>query len=246
MLLARLLLVSLCVATVMGNTCTKAQEGTLSVTGAGSTEAQPDVAKVFLSVKSTKPQATDAREEAATVATAVVEAIAAVQGVSRDDITTLDVSVQPEVQYNPSGTSKITGYTFVQRLQAKVLNLTNDVLGAVIDAAVQAGGNNVNIDSIQAELSPGLQKEATNTARVEAVDNALLAAGVLAKAGGVTLGSIKTFADSGASIPSPYTSMPASYAKNSAGGAAMESTPVNVGSTDVTASVTMTFAICNA
>jgi hypothetical protein len=34
-------------------------------------------------------------------------------------------------------------------LQVKVLNLTNDVLSAAIDAAVKAGGNKLQVDSIQ-------------------------------------------------------------------------------------------------
>jgi uncharacterized protein YggE len=83
--------------------------------------------------------------------TAVTDAVDALDGVSRQDITTLDVSVQPQMVYdNDKGTQNITGYQFVQRLQVKVLNLTNDVLGAVFDAAVQAGGDNLQIEAIQA------------------------------------------------------------------------------------------------
>ena len=43
-------------------------------------------------------------------------------------------------------TTHVPGYDC---LQVKVYNITNDVLGSVIDTAVQAGGNLVQIDTIQ-------------------------------------------------------------------------------------------------
>lgn len=229
----------------MGNRCPQGQQGTLSVTGTGTTEVQPDIAKVLLNVQSTKESAKLARDEAAEVAAAVIAAVGAVGGVNGGDITTLDVSVHPQHTWdNVRNVQLITGYTFSQRIQVKVLNLSNDVVGAVIDSAVQAGGDNLMVDTIQMELSPEVRLQATNAARVEAVESAQAAAQVLAQAAGVTLGAIKSFSDVGSGGPSPYMPMPAAFGKAMMAADAV-ATPVNIGTTSVTATVAMQLAICS-
>lgn len=232
------LLLSLC---ALASACSRRDEtGTLSVMGNGLTEVLPDTAKVLLRVVSTRASATEARDEAAAATQAVIGAVAAVPGVNPADITTLDISVAPQYSNIDNGTPNITGYQFMQRLQVKVSNITNDVLGSVIDTAVQAGGNLVQIDTIETELSPPLREEATNTARTQAVENAKNSAQVLAQAGGVTLGRIRTFTDSQVSPPTPVP-----YA-NPGPDAAAVPTPVNIGTTQVTTSVSITWAICTA
>jgi hypothetical protein len=67
-------------------------------------------------VQSTKESAKDARDEAASVTAAVIEAISTVNSVSRSDVTTTDVSVHPQINWD-NGRQTIIGYTFNQRLQ---------------------------------------------------------------------------------------------------------------------------------
>ncbi len=48
----------------------------------------------------------------------MINAVAGVPGIEKDDITTLDLSVQPQSSYpNNGGAPKITGYTFLYRIQ---------------------------------------------------------------------------------------------------------------------------------
>jgi hypothetical protein len=42
-----------------------------------------------------------------------------------------------------TGTNRISGYTFTQQIVVKISNLTGDALGAVVDTAVKAGGDNL-------------------------------------------------------------------------------------------------------
>lgn len=236
----KLLLLFIVVGTVMGNVCNRDNSGTLAVTGIGYSDAQPDVAKIYLNVQSVKKSATDARKTAASATTDVTTAIGAVPGMSEDSVTTLDVSVQPQYNYpRDGGEPTINGYLFSQRLQVKVVNLTNEMLSAVIDAAVLAGGDNLNIDNIQTELSSALRHEATNSARVEAVVNAMSTAEILAQAAGVTLGQIVSLVD-GSTAPSPPP-VPMGF---DTAMAAKESTPINIGSSEVSSSVSITFTTC--
>ena len=73
--------------------------------------------QVLLTVHSTKPSAKEAREEAATVAASVLSAVGSVNGVSSSDVTTLDVSVHPQINWGEGGQQTIVGYQFNQRLQ---------------------------------------------------------------------------------------------------------------------------------
>ncbi|GAB4816005.1 hypothetical protein N2152v2_003051 [Parachlorella kessleri] len=198
--------------------------------------------QVLLNVHSTKPSAKEAREEAATVAASVLSAVGSVNGISSSDVTTLDVSVHPQINWGEGGQQTIVGYQFNQRLQVKVQNLSNDALGAVVDAAVLAGGNNLSIDTIQAELSPALARQAQNTARAEAVEDGRAAAEVIAQAAGVRLGEILTCTEgSYSSGPGP---MPAAFGRGKVMAAeAYTGTPVNVGPTTTTTSVVMEFFI---
>lgn len=240
--LALLALLAGLVLSASGQTCST--NGTLSVTGSGSSTAAPDVGKVFGSVTSTKPTAAAAREEAAVAAEQVMTQVGALPGMSEDDITTASVSLQPQYSWNnTTQTSEITGYTFTQSLEIKVANLTNDLLGQVIDTAVQAGGDNMRIDSVQVELSPALQQEKINEARKAAVASAQNAASVLSQAAGLTLGSIKSLSESAPIVPVPYTTQFADGASPMPA-AAPTPTPISVGTTDVTTTVTLEYQIC--
>ena len=84
-----------------------------------------------------------------------------------------------------------------------MLNLTSDVLSEAVDAAVQAGGNNLRISGIQTSLSDDMQAQAISKARTLAVQDALATAQVLGKASGVKVGPIRTITDQSAPRPQP-------------------------------------------
>ncbi|PSC71736.1 26 kDa periplasmic immunogenic [Micractinium conductrix] len=219
--------------------------GRLSVTGTGTVSVTPDVGKVYLSVSVLKPTARAACEQAAVVTGKVRSAVQGT-GVGEKDITTENFSVQPQYTYPPEGQPKVTGYTCQQSLVVKVNEVNNTKLAAVIDSAVAAGGNDLQVSQVVMELSPALRKSATDQAREVAVDDAASTAKLLAKAAGVTLGGIKSIADNNVVTPQPIPYAAGGVmAAMPAADASKETTPVQIGDADVMATVSMEYAIAN-
>ncbi|EFN52622.1 hypothetical protein CHLNCDRAFT_54354 [Chlorella variabilis] len=256
--------------------CEDPKAGKLSVTGSATVTEMPDNAKVFLSVSVTKPTAAEAREEAAATADAVMAAVGGVEGINgASDISTSDISLQPNyIWVQETGQNRITGYVFTQQISVKISNLTSDTLGAVVDTAVKAGANNLQacrgsgtllccmyvswpgaraghswqlqVSSIQIELSPALRRQAMDQARVLAVEDAANTAQILADAAKVTLGPVKSLADSNIAPPTPYP-MPAAGKESAAfNGDARTATPVVIGTAEVIATVSVEYAVMNA
>ncbi|KAL4855579.1 periplasmic immunogenic protein [Chlorella vulgaris] len=256
MLLFRAAAVLLATLLVMGNIGGRAAEqtcedpkasvaGRLTVSGMATVTEIPDTAKVNLAVSVSKPTAAEAREEAATTAESVLKAVGAVQGINGgSDITTSDISLQPNyVWVQETGTNRITGYIFTQNILVKISNLTSDTLGSVVDTAVKAGGNNLQVSSIQIDFSPALRRKAMDQARKLAVRDAAATADTLAEAAKVALGPIKSISDANYAPPTPLF-MGADMAV--AGAAAKETpTPVQIGTSEVTATINVEYAILN-
>ncbi|KAL4451430.1 hypothetical protein ABPG77_009502 [Micractinium sp. CCAP 211/92] len=240
-----LLLLSALVAMSSGQgTQEDPKAGKLSVTGTGNVEVVPDVAKVYLAVSVTRPTANAACQQAADTTTKVRDALEAINGIAADDVTTENYSVQPNYVYNPdTQDQKISGYTCQQSLVVKIDDVNNTILAAVIDAAVTSGGNDLQVSQVVMDLSPQLRRSATNQAREAAVEDATEVAQLLAKTAKVTLGAIKTIVDQN-TAPPPPNPMPAGGA--AAAMEAAKSTPVQIGTTTVAASVAIDWAIADA
>ncbi|KAL6774153.1 hypothetical protein ACKKBG_A23955 [Auxenochlorella protothecoides x Auxenochlorella symbiontica] len=229
--------------TLMGLSMSRAESnGTLFVVGQGQVSAEPNMATVSLSVSSTNDTASDARERAAELTKATLTSIRGISGINRtSDIKTTDINVNPQMVYNSqTGESTITGYTFSQNLQVTVRDLSSDLLSSVIDSAVRAGGNALQITSVTLSLSPTARKAALDAARRAAVSDARDTARLLASAAEVTLGRPQRIEDSN-STPA----MPIAYA--AAGAMARNAkdteTPVELGTLQVQATVSITYAV---
>lgn len=242
--LSLLLLSALVVMSSGQDTKEDPKAGKVSVTGTGNVEVVPDVAKVYLAVSVTRPTANAACQQAADTTTKVRDALDAINGISPEDVTTENYSVQPNYVYNPdTQDQKITGYTCSQSLVVKIDGVNNINLAAVIDAAVSSGGNDLQVSQVVMDLSPELRRSATNQAREAAVDDATEVAELLAKTAKVILGAIKTIVDQN-TAPAPPNPMPAGAAGGAAADAAA-STPVQIGTTIVAASVAIDWAIAS-
>jgi uncharacterized protein YggE len=104
--------------------------------------------------------------------------------------------------------------------------------GGLIDAATGAGANTVDGPSLSLSDSDALYRDALK----KALDNARLKAQALAQAGGFGVGPVTTVVEQGATQQPVFQSLGAS-AK------AADSTPVEPGTQDVTADVTVSFTI---
>ena len=109
----------------------------ITVTGTGSVKGAPDLAEFSFGVET---QGETADEALAKNSTAVQKVIAAIKGagVAAADIQTQQVSVSP--RYANYGQA-ITGCSAVNSVSVKVRDLAK--AGAVVDAAVKAGANQV-------------------------------------------------------------------------------------------------------
>lgn len=200
---------------------------TLTVAGTGKVTVVPDVARVYLGVSLTKPTVKAARAAAAEAMTNILTAIKSL-GVADADIQT--TSLYLSTQYANGSSTRIVGYAISEQVQVTVRDL--DKAGDVVDAATGAGATDVN--GISFEI--GDPAKAQNDARAAAVTAARASALAMAAAGNVTLGAVISIADAGA--PTPIY-----YGAAAAAPMADVRTPVQPGTQDVSAEVTVVFEL---
>ncbi len=207
---------------------------TIHVIGSGSVTGEPDIATLDVGVSVEKETVAEAREEAASAMTALINSLKA-SNVVEKDIKTENFSIYPQYDYTDNGRI-LRGYRVNNTVRAKVRELAT--LSDVIDGAAAAGGDGIVINSIQFMIddTTPLQTEARNLA----VKDAEAKAQTLAKASGVTLGEPITITEdtSFGGPPIQYAAAEAAF-----GDAARTSTPIVSGELTVTVNVTVVYEI---
>jgi uncharacterized protein YggE len=214
------------VAGAPATTADAATPNTITVSASGTVSQVPDVARVSLGVSLTKSTVKAARAAAAAKMSAIIAAVKA-QGVADADIQTVGLSLYP--QYANGSSTKIVGYTIGNQIQITVRNL--DKADEVVDTATAKGATEVN--GISFEMAD--PAKALNDARVSAIAAAQASAAAMASAAGVTLGKVVSITDTSPASPIYY-----------GGGmfsAADAATPIQPGTHDTSATVTVVFAI---
>jgi uncharacterized protein len=199
-----------------------AEAGGITVQGTASVTSVPDRAELSFGVES---QGSSARAALSANAAEMRRVIAALKAAGATDVKTQYVSLSP--RYNDK--SEPQGFVATNSVSATVKELAK--AGAVIDAAVDAGANQVNGPS----LSRGDQAELYRQALKAAVANARLNAQALASAANVSLGRVTAIAEGGGA-PQPVQFAAADKAM-------AESTPIEPGTQQTTANVTVTFSV---
>lgn len=218
---------------------TTSDKRTVSVSGTGIATIAPDLARFSVGVQEqgknlTEVQGTVARETDTTI-TALVKS-----GLDKDkDLKTSGYAVQPIYDYPKDKAPVVTGYRVANTITATVRGLDKDPnkVGPIIDAAVQAGAN--NIGNIAFTLSD--PEQAGKIARDAAMKNAQAKADALAQAGGAKLGMVITVSDQSVT-PGPPKDFPVAAAA-SAPGPAAPPTQIQPGETTVTVTVNVTYAL---
>jgi uncharacterized protein len=192
---------------------------TITVTGVGSVETVPNEALMSFGVETRRPTA---KEAVAANADAMRSVINALRQSGGRELATQWVSVYPVS--GEQGT--VDGYSASNSVSA-----TSDVDGAaaLIDAAVEAGANQVSGPGLGRRDAEALYRDAL----AKAVAEARARAQVLAKAAGRTLGEITSISES--------TATPYPYAERAELDAA--ATPIVPGEQQTTASITVTFSL---
>ena len=208
---------------------------TINVNGIGSVSGEPDIATLYLGVSVSRDSVADAREEAASAMTALIDSLKG-NGIAEKDIITQNFSIYPQYDYW-EGERKLRGYRVNNTVQTKVREL--DTLSDVIDDAAEAGGDNIVLNSIQfmIEDTTPLQEQA----RAMAVKNAEAKALTIAEAIGVTLGKPITITENSyyESPPIPYEVAEEAFADD----AERTFTPIVAGELTVTINVTVVYEI---
>jgi uncharacterized protein YggE len=198
--------------------------GGITVTGTGKLKAVPDQAEFSLGVQS---EGRTAREALAANSERMKHVLAALRaaGVAKEDIQTQDVSVSPS--YEDKG--QISGYTTRNSVSVRIRILAR--AGAVLDAATNAGANDVYGPSLSRSDREALQAKALRSA----VADARAKAEALADAAEVQLGSVTAIEEGSEGGYEPY------FAATLQAQAA--DAPIEPGKQEIQARVTVTFAI---
>ena len=208
-------------APASGAATSAAQPSLVTTDGHGDVTAVPDEAVVSAGVNTHAATAAAALSQNAQLMQRVIAALKSAGGA---DLQTQEVSLNP--QTDDRGT--VTGYVAQDTVTAKAKIAA---AGALIDAAVGAGANTVDGPSLDVSDRDALYRDALK----QAVADARAKAQALAQAGGFTVGPVFSVSESGAA-PEPVeraAAMPAAAAP----------TPVEPGTQDVTADVTVSFLI---
>jgi hypothetical protein len=205
----------------------------LSVSGEGRASAAPDVAVLGLGVSAKASTVGAANSQAQQAMTALLDSLEA-DGVQEKDIQTLSLSIQPEYDYR-NDEQVLTGYRVSHILQAKVRDI--DRAGEVIDDAVQASGDLLQVQSISLTIDD--TTALSSQARQKAVADAQAKAEELASLAGVTLGD-PTYITESTSTPytQTYYDRSVSYSAEAA-----PATEISPGELEVVVYVNITYTI---
>jgi uncharacterized protein YggE len=168
-----------CAALACAASCTQKAEPLrtrLLVTGESESKVPPDTAVVTLSVVTQSARALDAQQQNARKSDAVIQAVKQAAG-ANPEVQTSDYSLTPQRDWW-GGLPRIKGYE--ARNSVTVTTPALDNVGAILDAATQAGANSV--DSVH--FTQREAKEARGRALGEAAQQAMSKAEAMAQAMG--------------------------------------------------------------
>jgi hypothetical protein len=171
----------------------EARPRTVSVSGTGEVAAEPDQALVTLGVEARRPTLAEARSEVS----ATVERVLALcrnLGIDPKRVNATRVQIQPEYSWNEKDRKRVLlGYLVSRQVQVELRDL--ELLGTLLERAVDAGVNQVNDPVLDSSRRNELERDAL----AKAVQDARLNADTLARAAGATLGPVRTL--NGATSP---------------------------------------------
>jgi uncharacterized protein YggE len=198
----------------------------ITVSGTGIADGEPNRADFTFGV------VTEGRTARGALAANAAEArrvIAALRGadVAERDIQTQQVSISP---VSSEDGRTVTGYQARNSVIARLRDLAR--AGAAIDAAVEAGANEVYGPNLIQSDRATIERQALQAAMADARAKAQ----AVASAGGVTLGRLMTVVEGGGGAP------PMPYAGD-ARAAAESSTPIAPGTQEIQAFVTVTYSV---
>jgi uncharacterized protein YggE len=210
------------------------QPRTLSVTGQGRIEVQPDTAVITFGVTQLRPSPMEAytamSEDLAKISGTVTS-----MGIKKEQIKTTAFNLQAEYNWTQEKGQVLTGYRATTSLQVETREL--DQVAALIQAAMQSGANQLNGINFTVKDTDKLAQQALDLA----VDDAKAKADRVASRLGAKVVRVKSVSiqDSGMPIYRPMMDGAGSMAAE----AKVAPAPVFSGTNTFQVSVTVTFEI---
>ncbi|HKG81279.1 MAG TPA: SIMPL domain-containing protein [Pyrinomonadaceae bacterium] len=195
------------------------------VAGDSIVQAQPDTAILTISVVTQGRRAIDAQQENAVKTDAVVRALKSVAGAGAE-VKTSGYSLQPQRVYKEGQPPAITGYE--ARNSVTVTTGELNKVGNIIDAAAQAGSNDISGIAFTLRQDRPARDQALSEATREAMNKARVIAQAL---GGRVVRVIEVQEEGLQRPPVPIYQTEALMAKRDV------STPIEIGSLEVTSRV---------
>jgi uncharacterized protein YggE len=203
----------------------------VTVNSQGSIKVTPDAVRLNANVSFVAGSNKEALAKVSTVGAAVRAALTK-SGILKGDIATQSITVYPEYNYTQDKGSVLVGYRGSQSFVVTIKNAEN--AGAVVDAVVAAGGNELQIQGVTPFVLDA--SKATESARTAAVKNAKAKATSYAKLLDAKLGRVNYLVENSSPVEySPILTM--SKAADS------EATVVDLGEQDVTVSITIQWSL---
>lgn len=206
---------------------------TVTVSGQVTVTSPPDEAVVVLTVENDAAAAADAMNATSTQSQQMLDRLRT-DGIPDSGIQTSSITLYPVWTYDPNtGKQTLNGY----RAQNSVNVTLKDAptVAKVLAAGVETGATLVSGPDWRLKDD----SQAVNEALKQAVANARTKAETLAAAGGVSLGEVLIMNEGSVQVPVP----PVYSAAGSADSSKVAEPPVSSGNLDVTATVTVTYAL---
>jgi hypothetical protein len=201
----------------------------ITVSGEATISAEPDLAQIDIGVVTQAPSAPEASKENAERLTRVLTEVKKILG-KDDEAKTSGYSLTPTYRYPKGGKPEIVGYNASNTVRIKSVRL--DQVGRLIDAAMQAGANNVNRLVFTLKDEQAAQLDALRAASAKAKVKAEAIAGSL----GLKIVKIASITEGERAIQPVFRQ--AMAARGEALAAAP--TPVEPGTVEIRSTVTLT------
>lgn len=214
-----------------------ARPATIGVTGQAQVAEAPDRVYIDIGVTTQAPKSQTAASQNAQRLAAVIAAVKRSAGASTQ-LTTTEYSINPNYNYpREGGTPTLVGYTVSNVVQARLDDLHK--VSSVIDAATQAGSNNIQDIRFALRNEDAARGEALREAAINARQNAEALAGAL----GLRIVRVLSAEEQSAAMGGGRLVYPQSRMLMAAAAAP---TPVEAGSLGVSATVTLTVEVAPA
>ena len=202
----------------------------LDIVATGETKRVPDVAVISAGVVTQATDAAGAMRENADRMAKVISALKKA-GVAERDIATSVIGLNPQYRYGENVPPVITGYQANNTLTVRFRDVAKS--GAILDALVAAGVNQISGPTLQIDKPEAAEDEA----RVAAVKQAQQRAQLYAGAAGLKVKRILSISESGGYNPPP----PVMYAMKARAESA--DTAINPGEQSVGVTVNVSFEL---